>query len=156
MNQLNIFLDMDGVLAQHDEYVEEKIGSNYTQEELHQLYEDPKFFENLKKTDICDFLIENVTQLYGDYSIISVPAQNYGIESSISKLRWISKELLIKPKKVIFTRNKHYYADTNNVLIDDYRPNIAAWRNAGGIGIKYKANSNHYNICDLIRLLGAL
>lgn len=151
---MKVFLDMDGVLADHDNYVTDRLFSDPDLTYGKLLLEED-FFNKLKKTDIADVLIEVVTQLYGGYSIISTPNPIAYIEGAMQKTKWISANLAIKPNAIIFTDDKSIYAK-NNLLIDDYRPNVQKWREAGGIAIKYKHDSEHYNFNDLVRLLGSI
>ena len=70
----------------------------------------------------------------------------------MNKKQWCNNNLKIVAKEVIITKDKTEYAK-NNILIDDFAPNLTKWVNSGGIAIKFKANSKNYTEEDLILTL---
>ncbi len=150
---MKVYLDMDGLLADTYGYIKKIFKlSDYKDcnwDNVHKLVEERKFFEILPKTDICDQLINKVVDIFGEYSILSTPCAGIEIESAIAKTQWIRDNLLIKPHSVFFTDKKESYATHGSILIDDYRPNITKWIEAGGIGLKFKYGSQHYTLEQL-------
>lgn len=151
-----VWIDLDGVLAAHDKYVESMIGLNYTQLQLNELHQDKNFFYKLEKTDMADIIIETVVSLFGQYNILTTSSKDYAIDGCLAKMKWIKEKINPAPHSVIFTRNKEYWANPDSILIDDYGVNIINWNMAGGIGIKFIADHKDYLIENLIKRLGDL
>lgn len=76
--------------------------------------------------------------------------------SRLGKLVWVRENLTPQPK-VNFrqAKEKHEFADSNSILIDDREDTIERWNNAGGIGIHHPENtSNIEPILKKLRSLG--
>ena len=111
-----------------------------------------KFFLNLPKFEHTDKILEFAHTKFGEFYILSSPLA--GDEHNTEKLKkqWCNNNLKIVAKEVIITKDKTEYAK-NNILIDDFAPNLTKWVNSGGIAIKFKANSKNYTEEDLILTL---
>ena len=82
-------------------------------------------------------------------SILSAPSNK--IESAIGKHIWVRRELGKDVNLIIKKADqKHHYADSKSILVDDMADNINAWRAAGGVGILHKSASQ--TIKDLKKL----
>lgn len=147
---------MDGVCSDHDGHLCALLditnSKQVTNERIVELQHSADFFNTMPKTKIADYLINHIVTKYDSYSIITSPQKGCWYSCSIAKLKWIERELSLKPQEVIFTSDKSVYAK-GNVLIDDFKPNITAWERMGGIGIKLKANSKNYTVDDKLQEL---
>lgn len=147
-----IYVDMDGVVADLFGYIADhynvghyKEVSDILMQKFFKEADAEKMFANLPKFSSADTLTKGLVKIAGGYNICSSPLQ-FDKEGSIrGKKTWIQKHLHPKPVQEFFTHDKAQYAKqldgTPNILIDDYKKNINAWNAAGGIGIRYKAES---------------
>ena len=158
---MELYLDMDGVVADFFGTLESVTGKPYkasqTQEDFNNLMEKhvcgTDFFAKLPKFNSVDKLLDIIKVTFGGYTILSAPLSNDTDNTIANKNLWVDNNLnVLPPRERIFTRDKQIYA-RGNILIDDYLPNIEKWVAHGGIGIKYKANSNKYSEKDLLRAL---
>lgn len=162
----NCYLDMDGLLANLFDHVANNMhGKRYQhlsdneKSEGRLVWEDKKlfktkfgpidkFFENLKPYHTNDILIEAVLEKYGGFYICSRPTKLNQKACIAGKLEWIQKHITPKYEKhirgVLFPEKKEIYAISEkghpNILIDDYKPYINAWENAGGFGIRLRSD----------------
>ena len=88
-------------------------------------------------------------------NILSAHTNTWQPNSKQDKIRWIDKNLDPKPtmNHIVIRRDKEKFAVANgvpNILIDDWKLNIADWTKAGGIGILHK------NTADTIATLKKL
>jgi 5'(3')-deoxyribonucleotidase len=147
-----VYVDMDGVLADlfshvaviHDvQHYNEMTTEDW--EKFFQSTDAYHLFRDLPVFVTANELLRMVKEMAGGYKILSSPL-NYDREGSIKgKTEWLSNRIDVEADEVIFEHEKHKYAVSNGVahiLIDDFRKNITAWNNAGGIGIKYQADEN--------------
>lgn len=156
MNNMIVYLDMDGVLAEHDEYVCKLVGVNswkdLTPAHYVTIYGDDDLFGKFKKTSVANILIKSVVEIFGGYSILTKVHQNTASVAAESKSAWMRRELLIQPDNIIFASDKSLFAQ-GNILIDDFGGNIANWKKAGGYGIKFKHSSRNYSVYNIIEEL---
>lgn len=164
---MKIFLDLDGLLADLFGAISyrffNKPYSELTVEEKNQakkIWYDrehfvdnfgnvEEFFANLKpfgrNGELTKAIIDTVVKEVGGYSICSHPASIDSKASEAGKRIWIHKHLNPLPDEMYFPQNKAEYAlsedGSPNVLIDDFPPYIAAWRNKGGIAIEMRTDS---------------
>ena len=165
---MKVFLDMDGLLADLFSAVSHKLFNKpynqITPEEKNEArkiwYDREHFVENFgdveeffatlppfgENGNLTQTIIDTVVKIAGGYNICSHPA---GIDSKASeagKRIWIHKHLNPLPDEMFFPQSKAIYAinketEKPNVLIDDFPPYIAAWRNAGGIAVEMRTDS---------------
>lgn len=157
-----VYLDMDGVLADFFGAWEEIIGGSYKEvksaeqfsEVANKLIKGTDFFYNLKAFDHAKQLVHIVQDIFNvKPCILSTPLLGDISHTVDMKTKWLKDNIgLENLDELIFTHDKHAYAD-NNILIDDYLPNLTRWAKTGGIAIKYKANSNKYKFEDLIKTM---
>jgi hypothetical protein len=160
------YLDMDGLLVNLFDHVAHKMhGKRYqhlSDEEKSEgriVWEDrsifhrkfgkiDEFFAKLQPYDTNDAIIETVIEKFDGFYICSKPTK-LGQEACIAgKLAWIEEHLLPKYQThihgILFPEKKEIFAigenNLPNVLIDDYKPYIHAWNNAGGIGIRLRSD----------------
>lgn len=147
-----IYVDMDGVIADLFGYISDhynvghyKEVSDILMQKFFKEVDAEKMFSELPKFHSTDTLIHGIVRIAGSYNICSSPLQ-FDKEGSIrGKKAWLNKHLHPTPAQEFFTHDKAQFAKqsdgTPNILIDDYKKNINAWNSAGGIGIRFKAES---------------
>jgi hypothetical protein len=156
----HLYLDMDGVQADffgawadkhgvsHWKAIQDKEGeieelANSTPEQVYD------FFRNLKPLagglEIIKWLRTNKVP----FTILSAPLRGpYADSSKQAKRDWLDQYNPGTSTNAIFTSKKHQYAITNgvtNVLVDDFRPYIQKWTDAGGIPVKHEDESEDQN-----------
>jgi hypothetical protein len=151
-----LYLDMDGVLADFfAEYA--KLANVKSYREIPPAKVDPilnsiagtDFFGTLPKFPTTDALVKLAVSYAGSYSICSSPLRNDFENSEYWKKIWIRANLNPKPQTIEITSHKAQHAKSGkapNILIDDKGSNIQAWRQAGGIGIKYQADEDSLDV----------
>lgn len=151
-----VYLDLDGTLADFAGFLIDHLGvtsdKEVSMEDKIRLHVEEDLFLKLKPFPQNDILLKAVQENFGEYYILTTPMQHHLEKCKEDKILWVMKYLSIKPKDIIFTDKKHYFAN-GNILIDDYRPNIEKWNAHGGYAIKYKARSTNYTIYDVINSL---
>jgi len=148
-----VYVDMDGVLADLFNHAGRELSvahyKQMTPDQWNKFFKEAnaeQLFKSLEPFPTANHLLHIVKRFAGGYTILSSPL-NFDREGSIKgKRAWLAKNIKVAPDKVIFEHEKYIYAvqpdGTPNILIDDYTPNIVAWRAAGGIGIKYQADED--------------
>ena len=159
-----VYVDMDGVLADFFGEVARDHGKESFDQvrrkeiSIHQSAHKPNFIANLPKMPHADQLLSAVTELAGEYSILSSPVQSAVEDSSEQKSRWLETQLDGKqPRAVIYDHEKFHYAqqpdETPNILIDDWDYNIKLWQQHGGIGILHSDDNLEQTIAQLKQAL---
>jgi len=138
---IDLYVDMDGVLADFDRGVYELCGKrpehlskNEMWRFIKEHYDDgKKFFKHLR-------LMEDATMLWSNiehHHPIILTATGYSIKSAgMEKIWWA--DLYFKGARVITVeagRDKAKYVSNGSVLIDDRMAAIKPWVEAGGMGI---------------------
>jgi 5'(3')-deoxyribonucleotidase len=148
-----VFVDMDGVLADLYNHAEKHYNVAHYKHMTQKQWEDffkgsnaYELFSSIQPFPTANQLLRIVKKFAGGYNILSSPLNFDKEGSKLGKSEWLSNHIKVSPDLVIFDHNKSYYATqpdgSPNILIDDYTPNIVAWRAAGGIGIKYQADED--------------
>jgi len=79
-----------------------------------------------------------------EFTVLSAPLRGNEEASIRGKLAWLDRHNPGTSDRAIFTGDKQRYAVTQgqpNVLVDDFKKYVAAWRDAGGIGILHRDNN---------------
>lgn len=139
---MKIYLDLDGVLADYSTHFKNVTGVDNSdkhkyQEAKHQLV-GTDFYRKIPKFANTDYIIQEVVNIFGEYSICSCPFLEDWDNSKRNKLIWIAENLTIQPKEVILTQYKSYYAHENSILVDDFSENIRLFIQEGGYAIDFK------------------
>jgi 5'(3')-deoxyribonucleotidase len=142
-----VYVDMDGVLADFFGEWQKLIGSNWRnvkkiEPALQKIRDKDDFWLTLPLLPQAKNLLNIIKNVKGSYSILSSPLPN-DPNSEPHKREWIEKNLsFFPPENVIITHDKAKYATqqdgTPNILIDDFGQNISKWEAAGGEGFKHK------------------
>lgn len=159
--KINIFIDLDGVLADFLLYVRKMYGLDLKLKTNHhnknferaksQMWQDiekhPEFWSNLP-------ILPDALELWKFFEplnpiILTAAPKNYGLNSkefqnaAKHKALWVKNHLAMNDSSrfiCTFSNQKflHMVPGEINVLIDDMTPVISSWMNHGGIGILHK------------------
>lgn len=160
--ETKLYFDLDGVFADffgefakicgissYKEYGQDfNIFLKYCEKHIH----GTDFFLNLPKFDHTDKILAEAHKTFGSFSILSSPLAGDEYNTELLKKEWCKTNLKTLAEDVIISKNKVSFA-AGNILVDDFLPNIKKWVDAGGIGIKFKAESKNYSPEDLLRTL---
>jgi hypothetical protein len=144
-----LYLDMDGVVADFDEYAHRTLGlppSNgvYAQEEWKRLVDNPRLYRDLVKTSYADDLVafcKEYAALHGyDLKFLTaVPKGNDVPWAFYDKVQWAQNYY---PNIPVFfgpySQDKWQRCESGDILIDDRLSNITAWMGKGGRAILHK------------------
>ena len=146
MNKL--YLDMDGVVADFDEYAYRTLGippanGIYPEDIWQKLAENKRIYRDLVKTIYADVLLENCIEFckINNYELLfltAVPKGNNVKFAFYDKVNWARMYFPNIP--VLFgpySKDKHKHCTKNDMLIDDRISNIEEWTKAGGIAIHH-------------------
>jgi 5'(3')-deoxyribonucleotidase len=146
-----IYLDMDGVVADFNQFATDFLGrqigwneNDLTAEEWKQLSSSGDLYAQLP-------LIEESTQLvamaksfstrFNVEFLTAVPRQTTMPSAKSDKKKWLDKYFPgIKMNIGPFSRDKQNWCKPGDILIDDKWSNIEQWFNKGGIGIFHEGN----------------
>ncbi|CAB4133599.1 5'(3')-deoxyribonucleotidase [uncultured Caudovirales phage] len=144
-----LYLDMDGVVADFDEYAARTLGippssGIYPNEIWYQLATNQRLYRDLIKTPYADelvFLCSAFAKVNGyDLKFLSaVPKGNDVPWAFFDKVQWAQKYFPSIPVFFgPFSKDKHVHCKVGDILIDDRASNIDEWKAAGGIAIHHK------------------
>jgi hypothetical protein len=164
--RIQIYCDMDGVLCDFDSRFEHFYGVS------------PREYSNEKGQKAMEEAVDKVgvtywskmpwlkggQQLWNKISkynpkILTSPGKF--IHAREGKLIWIKENLNPQPQDIMFAntgnkfeaiKDKTPQEIRNSMLIDDYYPNLAPWKEIGGIAIMYKSFDQVSAILDKFRL----
>lgn len=145
-----LYLDMDGVVADFDEYAARTLGvppsqGIYPDEVWYKLASNARLYRELIKTPYADDLVAEcqdlaATKEYELYFLTAVPKGNDVPWAFYDKVLWAQKYFPDIPVMFgPFSKDKHHHCKPGDVLIDDRSSNIDEWRAAGGIAIHHTA-----------------
>lgn len=144
----NLFLDLDGVVADFERGIEAIFGENPFKTKKFSaattwriIYKQDDFFANLPLMDDARYLLDAIYALEAKemvrLSILTgIPRGNWAVDQ---KKRWVAENLRLDiPVITCQSAAKPTYAgDENDILIDDRDDLIAGWRENGGTGIHH-------------------
>lgn len=153
----HLYLDMDGVQADfftawarlHGKRGYKDIGDRAAREasinELNArgpefVYE---FFRTLPPLHGGLKLVSWLRKNHIPFTVLSAPLRGNEQASIAGKREWLDKYNPGTSASAIFTGEKYQFArrgGESNVLVDDFKKYIGAWRDAGGTGILYRDN----------------
>lgn len=147
-----LYIDMDGVTADFDEFAQRALGLSgtgpaagiYPEDKWQQLAKEQRMYRDLKKTPYADELVRRCVKfcLARDYDyafLTAVPKGNDVKWAFYDKVEWAQKyfpgiPVFFGP----FSKDKHTHCKPGDILIDDRASNIEEWTAAGGIAIFHK------------------
>ena len=156
-----LYIDMDGVVADFDEYAARTLGvppsqGIYPNEVWYNLASNARLYRDLIKTEYADQLIEEcldlaLTKNYEILFLTAVPKGNDVKWSFYDKVLWAQQyfpdiAVMFGP----YSKDKWQHCKPGDILIDDRISNIDEWRAAGGIAIHHtNINSTLYELSSL-------
>lgn len=168
-NRPHLYLDMDGTIADfftawarlHGKRSYKEIGDQAQREaSIVQLNaRGPEFVYEFFRTlpplhgglELISWLKRNRIP----FTVLSAPLRGNEQASIDGKREWLDKYNPGTSGSAIFTGEKFHYATRGghaNVLVDDFKKYIGAWRQAGGTGILYRDNNVDSVIQELSRI----
>ena len=144
-----LYLDMDGVVADFNEYAFRTLGvppsgGIYPDDVWKKLAANSRIYKELKKTPYADRLV-NFCQTIAQENkwelkfLTAVPKGNDVPWAFYDKMTWA---LFFYPGIPVmfgpYSKDKHHHCRPGDILIDDRRSNIDEWRAAGGAGILHE------------------
>lgn len=156
-----LYVDMDGVVADFDEYAYRTIGvpssgGIYPEEVWQKLAANHRIYRDLIKTPYADRLIEEckdfaITKEFNLCFLTAVPKGNDVRWAFYDKVLWAQKHFPEIP--VMFgpySKDKWSHCTHGDILIDDRQSNIDEWLASGGIAIHHKSiDSTLYKLSSL-------
>lgn len=147
MNKKQIFLDMDGVLADFDKKKREAFGNIYDNYDGYADKEMWKKIHNLYPTWFYDLPPMEDAMLLWEFCkphkpiILTAASKVQRLHDVIQqKVAWIHKHLKPMPPVIVCMRShKKDYASTDAILVDDHKDNIDQFNLHGGVGILHKS-----------------
>lgn len=148
-----IYCDLDGVLADFNQAFKDRTGKFPVEVSRAELWSQIESMSNywltLKMTFDSNILL-NYLSVYPYQILTGLPVLGYE-KAEKQKRAWVKQHIGVDiPVICCLSRDKSRYCKPGDVLIDDYKPNICQWENAGGIGIL------HTNAMDTILKLSQI
>ena len=164
--RIQIYCDMDGVLCDFDSRFEHYYGV------------PPREYAKEKGQKAMEEAVDRVGVVYwskmpwlkggrelwakiSKYNPIILTSPGKFIHARQGKLEWIKENLSPQPKDIMFAntgkkfeaiKDKSPQEIRRSMLIDDYYPNLAPWKEIGGISITYRSYDQVSAILDKFRL----
>ena len=144
-----LYLDMDGVVADFDEYAARTLGippssGIYPNEVWYKLASNARLYRDLIKTTYADELVFQCSTIAKQHGydlkfLTAVPKGNDVPWAFYDKVIWAQKHFSGIPVMFgPFSKDKHVHCQAGDILIDDRASNIDEWRAAGGLAILHK------------------
>ena len=141
-----LYLDMDGVVADFDEYAARTLGlppseGVYPEDKWTQLASNPRLYRDLRKTPYADDLVIFCKHIAKKQNwdlkfLTAVPKGNDVPWAFYDKVFWAEKYFSGIP--VFFgpySKDKWQRCQPNDILVDDRKSNIEEWHKQGGRAI---------------------
>ena len=148
-----IYLDMDGVVADFDEYAARTLGlppseGIYPDEVWYNLASNSRLYRDLKLCDGANLLVNAMKIIAQENDLdlkflTAVPKGNDVPWAFYDKVEWARLHFSDIPVMFgPFSKDKHVHCKPGDILIDDRRSNIEEWNAAGGNAILYKGDAH--------------
>ena len=143
-----LYLDLDGVIADFNEYAQRTLGlppsqGIYPNDKWQKLAENPRIYRDLLKTPYAEELVRRCVKFclernYEYAFLTAVPKGNDVKWAFYDKVEWAQKYFPGVPVFFgPFSKDKHQHCKPGDILIDDRVSNIEEWQAAGGIAIHH-------------------
>jgi 5'(3')-deoxyribonucleotidase len=157
MNNITLYLDMDGVLADFNKEYIKLDPQKADRKRFRTAVIEDKIFEKLEFLPDTQELLNHVSKLHGvTIEILTSMGTHDPFQANCAreqKLKWLDAKNI--PYKANFVHNKQEkakYATPRSILIDDSVGCISPFNEAGGYGILHTNASNTIRILDSILL----
>lgn len=142
---MNIFVDLDGVMADFEAYFETHYGFRHDSVDdavmWHHINSHPNFFGSLPLMPGAANMFREIVRMTGELPFIltACPKEEYA-KHAIAKIDWVHEfidpDLHVLP--VMGGKNKALFMKAEgDVLIDDFEKNLKPWVARGGIAIHH-------------------
>lgn len=149
-----IYIDMDGVVADFDRAVAERLRPSpedlaYAQEHnrwpksvWQEIIKDSHFYRDLPKMPQADRMISTARRFRDElgwklYMLTAIPKDNDIPDCIQDKILWMNQYYPDIPVRFgPYSQDKQNHAKPGDILVDDKPSNIEQWRSRGGIGIQ--------------------
>lgn len=150
-SKYEVYVDMDGVIADFEAKVKEVFGKEISDIPTSQLWKGVSrynktvepFFETLPAMHDAKDLIRYVDENFSKWHILTAGGF---VPKNVAeqKKKWIAKVISPQVDVIVVKRSneKAEYANENAILVDDRMKAIGPWRSAGGIGILHTSASD--------------
>lgn len=158
-----LYLDMDGVVADFDEYAKKVLNTDKTHhswppESWKKIASNPRLYRDLNKTPEADKLVEFCKNLCDKNNwnllfLTAVPKEDDMPWAYYDKINWVKQYFSNIP--VHFgphSNQKWRHCNKGDILIDDRPSNIEEWNKAQGIGILHKGNLSE-TLMNILKIL---
>mgnify|MGYP000069206297 CR=1 FL=1 len=141
IHHLNLYLDMDGVVADLDAHFTSIYGVVFRdleeEDAWSKLIAVNDFWVDLPKMPDADVLLEGILPQYNPV-FLSSPGSHDEKRARLQKPEWLRRNVNGKVPLLLRRRSeKQVYANPHSVLIDDWEETVLEWRARGGLGIHH-------------------
>lgn len=144
-----LYLDMDGVVADFDEYAYRTLGlppseGVYPEDVWAKLAANPRIYKDLVKTPYADDLVAFCKEycIKNEYDLkflSAVPKGNDVPWAFYDKIKWAETNFPTIPVFFgPFSKDKAQRCELGDILIDDRVSNITSWMSKGGRGVLHR------------------
>lgn len=144
----SIYLDMDGVVADFNAFVSEKLGrqigwgiSDLTSEEWDEISKIKDLYDQLPLIDGSTKLVALAKSFNNRFNVeflSALPRKGTMPSAADDKTKWIAKYFPgMKVNFGPYSQDKQKWCKPLDILIDDKPENVEQWYAAGGIAIKH-------------------
>lgn len=148
-----IYLDMDGVVADFDEYAGRTLGvppsqGIYPDDIWNQLATNGRIYRDLVLCEGANLLVNTMKDIAEKHKLdlkflSAVPKANDVPWAFYDKVEWAQKHFSGIPVMFgPFSKDKHTHCKPGDILIDDRLSNIEEWTAAGGHAILYAGDTH--------------
>jgi len=143
MNNANLYIDLDGVMADFDKHFPILFGTNHNDLEDDVMWKHinshPSFFLDLP---VCEGAIDffNSVKHLNPTILTACPKSNYKL-AAVQKRQWVRKHISTNITVIPMMGGKNkglFMHNVGDVLIDDFEKNCKAWAELGGFPILHK------------------
>lgn len=159
-----LFLDMDGVVADFDRLVLEKMRRTF--DHVAGPAGDTEMWDFLSTVDRLYFRLEPTPYAFDLWELANkqaanvefltaIPRRTFIASAETDKREWIAKYFGVEAKVRIgpYSADKWKHAQAGDILVDDRSDNIQAWINRGsGIGIYHEYDKYEYTASRIIAM----
>lgn len=142
---INLYLDLDGVVADFDNYFRDYFQKDHKQMDDSEMWalidSHPTFFKSLPMISGAKEFFNFLSFMYPDLVILTACPKTHYKRAATQKRQWVYENLgdfSVLP--VLGGRNKALFMHKpGDILIDDFAKNITAWIEMGGYGIYHES-----------------
>lgn len=164
---MNIYIDMDGVVADFDGRAEQILGARpvderWPEDQWQQLRNHKHLYRHLPKTPYADQVIAVARRFRDELGwhlgmLTAIPKGNDMPSAFYDKVLWMQDHYPDIPVYFgPYSKDKQLHCQPGDVLVDDRTSNIREWGAKGGTAIKLNHLRPQEAIDQMIQLLNAI